>query len=29
MGEVLMRGNNVMTGYFEDPEQTEEALAGG
>ena len=29
LGEVLMRGNNVMTGYFEDPEQTEEALAGG
>ena len=24
-----MRGNNVMTGYFDDPEQTEEALAGG
>ncbi len=29
LGEVLMRGNNVMTGYFDDPEQTEEALAGG
>jgi fatty-acyl-CoA synthase len=29
LGEVLMRGNNVMTGYFEDPEQTSEALAGG
>ena len=29
LGEVLMRGNNVMTGYFEDPEQTEETLAGG
>jgi fatty-acyl-CoA synthase len=29
LGEVLMRGNNVMTGYFDEPEQTEEALAGG
>ncbi|MBV8987226.1 MAG: AMP-binding protein [Solirubrobacterales bacterium] len=29
LGEVLMRGNNVMTGYFEDPQQTEETLAGG
>ena len=29
LGEVLMRGNNVMTGYFEDPEQTKETLAGG
>ena len=29
LGEVLMRGNNVMTGYFEDPEQTNETLAGG
>jgi fatty-acyl-CoA synthase len=29
LGEVLMRGNTVMTGYFDDPEQTEEALAGG
>jgi fatty-acyl-CoA synthase len=29
LGEVLMRGNNVMTGYFENPEQTAEALAGG
>jgi len=28
-GEVLMRGNNVMTGYFQDPEQTTETLAGG
>jgi fatty-acyl-CoA synthase len=29
LGEVLMRGNNVMTGYFEDPEQTNETLADG
>jgi fatty-acyl-CoA synthase len=29
LGEVLMRGNNVMTGYFDDPEQTNETLAGG
>jgi fatty-acyl-CoA synthase len=29
LGEVLMRGNNVMTGYLDDPGQTEEALAGG
>ena len=29
LGEVLMRGNNVMTGYFEDSEQTEETLADG
>jgi fatty-acyl-CoA synthase len=29
LGEVLMRGNTVMTGYFRDPEQTEETLAGG
>jgi fatty-acyl-CoA synthase len=29
LGEVLMRGNTVMTGYFRDPEQTEETFAGG
>jgi fatty-acyl-CoA synthase len=29
LGEVLMRGNNVMTGYFDEPEQTREALADG
>ncbi len=29
MGEVVMRGNNVMVGYFEDPEATEKAFAGG
>jgi fatty-acyl-CoA synthase len=27
--EVLMRGNNVMTGYFDDEEQTAETLDGG
>jgi fatty-acyl-CoA synthase len=29
MGEVVMRGNNVMKGYFEDPEATEQAFRGG
>jgi len=29
LGEVLMRGNTLMTGYFRDAEQTAEALAGG
>ncbi|MCG8587979.1 MAG: AMP-binding protein, partial [Proteobacteria bacterium] len=29
LGEVVMRGNNVMRGYFEDPEATEAAFAGG
>jgi fatty-acyl-CoA synthase len=29
LGEVLMRGNTVMTGYFRDPDQTELTLAGG
>ena len=29
MGEVVMRGNNVMRGYFEDPEATVEAFEGG
>jgi fatty-acyl-CoA synthase len=29
MGEVVMRGNNVMQGYYEDPEATEAAFAGG
>ena len=29
MGEIVMRGNNVMTGYYKDPEATEQAFAGG
>ena len=29
MGEVVMRGNNVMAGYFADPEATEHAFRGG
>jgi fatty-acyl-CoA synthase len=29
MGEVIMRGNNVMKGYFEQPEATQEAFRGG
>jgi fatty-acyl-CoA synthase len=29
MGEVVMRGNNVMKGYFESPEATGEAFRGG
>jgi fatty-acyl-CoA synthase len=29
MGEVMMRGNNVMKGYFDDPEATAEAFSGG
>ena len=29
MGEVVMRGNNVMQGYYRDPEATEQAFAGG
>jgi fatty-acyl-CoA synthase len=29
MGEVVMRGNNVMKGYFDDEEATAEAFRGG
>jgi len=29
MGEVVMRGNNVMAGSFDDPEATEDAFRGG
>jgi len=29
MGEVVMRGNNVMKGYYENPEATETAFRGG
>ena len=29
VGEIVMSGNNVMKGYFDDPEGTDAALAGG
>jgi fatty-acyl-CoA synthase len=29
MGEIVMRGNNVMAGYFDDSEGTEKAFEGG
>jgi len=29
MGEIVMRGNNVMVGYFDDTEATEKAFRGG
>ena len=29
LGEVMMRGNNVMAGYFDDPQATATALRGG
>ena len=29
MGEIVMRGNNVMKGYFDDEPATEQAFAGG
>jgi len=28
-GEIVMRGNNVMKGYYDDPEATAKAFAGG
>jgi fatty-acyl-CoA synthase len=28
-GEIVMRGNNVMKGYYDDPEATARAFAGG
>ncbi|MFE3281275.1 AMP-binding protein [Nocardia sp. NPDC059239] len=29
LGEIVLRGNNVMLGYFKDPEATERAFASG
>nr|WP_241737306.1 AMP-binding protein [Dietzia sp. CQ4] len=29
MGEIVLRGNNIMAGYFRDPEATEAAFSGG
>ncbi|GAB18825.1 putative fatty-acid--CoA ligase [Gordonia effusa NBRC 100432] len=29
MGEIVLRGNNVMAGYFKNPDATAEAFAGG
>jgi fatty-acyl-CoA synthase len=29
MGEIVMRGNNVMKGYHDDPQETDEAFKGG
>jgi acyl-CoA synthetase (AMP-forming)/AMP-acid ligase II len=29
MGEIVMRGNNVMKGYYEDPQATADAFRGG
>jgi fatty-acyl-CoA synthase len=29
MGEIVMRGNNVMLGYYKQPKESEEAFRGG
>ncbi|MFR0639119.1 AMP-binding protein [Arthrobacter sp. LS16] len=29
MGEIVLRGNNVMIGYYRDPQATEQAFTGG
>lgn len=29
LGEIVMRGNNVMKGYYKEPDKTEEAFRGG
>jgi len=29
VGEIVMRGNNVMLGYYKNPKSTEESFAGG
>lgn len=29
LGEVLLRGNNIMKGYFKDPKETNKAFSGG
>ncbi|WP_316576352.1 acyl--CoA ligase family protein [Nocardia canadensis] len=29
MGEIVLRGNNVMSGYYRDPDATAQAFAGG